>query len=147
MRKGMVVREGLVWVLFIVVECVLGVLRGLYLVPVVGEFRARQIGVLMVSVLIVAIALATIRWIGARSVKSLLSVKLLLWIGAGWLLLSLAFEFALGRALGASWGRLLSDYDLRRGGLMPVGMLVLWLAPLFAAQMRGPLCTREAVRR
>jgi hypothetical protein len=129
----MVVRSGLVWLLFILMECGLGVLRGLYLMPVVGDFRARQVGVLMVSLLIVAIAFATIRWIGARSVKSLVL------IGAAWLLLSLVFEFALGRALGASWMRLLDDYDLWHGGLMPLGMLVLLLAPLLAGRMRGVL--------
>jgi hypothetical protein len=55
-----------------------------------------------------------------------------------WLSLTLLFEFGLGRlVLGFSWGRLLSDYDISRGGLLPFGLILLTLSPLVAARLRG----------
>ena len=121
-----------VWLLIILAETIHGILRGLFLVPVVGDLRARQIGVVIGSLIIVAIAAATIRWIGAKTHRELLV------IGAVWLTLTLAFEFLFGRYVaGASWDRLLSGYDPTRGGFLALGMIVLLLSPLLAAKIRG----------
>ena len=121
-----------VWLLIIVAETVHGVLRGLFLVPVVGDLRARQIGVVVGSLIILAVAAATIRWIGVRTRPELLSV------GGLWLALTLTFEFLFGRYVaGASWDRLFSDYDPSRGGFLALGMIVLALSPLIAARLRG----------
>jgi hypothetical protein len=38
--------------------------------------------------------------------------------------------------LGASWERLVSDYNVLQGGLLPFGMIVLMLSPLIAAKVR-----------
>ena len=65
-------------------------------------------------------------------------------IGLAWLVLTLVFEFTLGRLLGMDWQRLLDDYDLRHGGLMSFGMLVLLLAPLAAERIRKRLRERKA---
>lgn len=48
----------------------------------------------------------------------------------------LLFELGLGKLLGLSWQQLLADYDLRQGGLMLPGMLVLLLAPQIGARLR-----------
>jgi len=50
------------------------VARAAFLVPYVGEFRSNQIGVFTGSVIILAIALAAVRWIGATRPAQLLSV-------------------------------------------------------------------------
>ena len=123
-------RALLVWLLLMAVETIHGVLRNLFLAPAVGDFQARQIGVFIGSVLILTIAVLTIRWIRPSSVGSTLG------IGAFWLMLTLAFEFFLGRALGRSWGAMRADYDLTRGGYLSIGMVVLALAPWIAARMR-----------
>lgn len=55
-----------------------------------------------------------------------------------WAGLTLAFEVLLGRLLlGYPWERIASDYDLPRGGLMPLGLLALILAPSLAGRIRG----------
>ncbi len=58
-------------------------------------------------------------------------------IGVGWMVLTLGFEVLLGRALGAGWDRILADYDLPHGGLMPLGLLWLAVAPWAAARLRA----------
>ena len=119
--------------LLMAVETIHGVLRNIFLAPLAGDFRARQIGVVIGSVLILATAWLTIHWIRPPSVRSTLG------IGALWLALTLAFEFTLGHVLGRSWAALLADYDLTRGGCLSIGMIVLALAPWIAARMRQSL--------
>jgi hypothetical protein len=119
-----------VWVLIAVTESVHGTLRQLFLAPLIGDFRARQISVFTGSVLIFLVGLLLIRWIGASRTRTLLGIGLL------WLVLTLLFEITVGRLLGMDWQRILADYDLGRGGLMLIGMVVLLLAPLAAARLR-----------
>jgi hypothetical protein len=114
------------------VETVHGILRGIFLVPLVGDVHARQIGVGIGSALIVAAAYIFSPWLGAGSWRALIATGVL------WALLTLAFEIALGRfVLGASWERILSDYDFRQGGFMILGLLVLGTSPLLAARLRS----------
>ncbi len=124
-------RGAAVWLLIAVAETVHGTVRTLWLLPLVGDLRSRQIGVLTGSVMILLIAWATIRWIGARETRQLLG------IGALWVILMLAFEAGLGRALGMPWERLLSDYNPWKGGFMLAGLAVLGLAPLIGFRLRA----------
>jgi hypothetical protein len=73
-----------------------------------------------------------VRWIRAGTTRRLAAVGVL------WLVLTLVFEFCVVRpALGYSWERALSHYDLTRGGLMPLGLLLLTFSPLIASKLRG----------
>jgi hypothetical protein len=122
-----------VWLVIIVAESVNGTLRTLYLAPVIGDFQARRIGVFIAIAIIFAITLAFTRWMGARSRSQLLG------IGVLWVVLTVAFEFALGMGvLHYDLSRMLSDYDLSRGGLMVFGLLAMVFTPLLAARVRGP---------
>jgi hypothetical protein len=123
-------RALLAWLILISVEFVHGTLRAIFLVPVVGDFRSRQIGVFTGSILILAVAYLLFPWLDASDKKSLLSV------GALWVALTVAFEFAFGRVLGRSWGNVASDYDILRGGFLLIGMAVLMFSPVIAVWMR-----------
>jgi len=132
-----------VWVVIIVVESIHGTLRTLFLAPYVGDFRARQIAVFIASLLILFVAWLCVRWLVGPQVGPLVSSMRpvsqvsLLRAGLLWLALTLAFEFGAGHyAFGRSWHDLASDYDLAHGGLLPIGMVVLVLAPLIAARLR-----------
>jgi len=65
-------RAPLVWVVLIGVEFVHGVLRAIFLVPHVGDFRSRQIGVFTGSVLILIVAALFVKWIHAPDTKWLI---------------------------------------------------------------------------
>jgi hypothetical protein len=121
-----------VFLIIVAVEVLHGVLRTWFLLPRVGDFVSRQIGVFTGSLLILAISIAAARWIGASRPAQLLA------IGTLWALLMVAFEVALGRfAFGFPWSRIAEDFDVANGGLLPLGILVLALAPLVAARVRG----------
>jgi hypothetical protein len=120
----------LAWMLIMLAETGSGAIREIFIAPVIGDLRARQLGVFIGCLLIFSIALATARWIHAATRRQQFAV------GALWVVLTLAFEFAIGRATGASWSRILSDYDPSRGGLMLLGMAFMFLAPMLAARLR-----------
>ena len=131
-RLAIATRAIAVWLVLICAEILHGIARGILLVPLIGEFRSNQIGVFTGSIIILAIALASVRWIGLSRTADLLLVGVL------WLGLTLAFEVAFGRfVVGASWERLAADYNGLEGGLLPFGMLVLLLSPLIAWKVRG----------
>jgi hypothetical protein len=120
-----------VWLVLIVAEIVHGIVRGLFLVPRVGEFRSSQIGVFTGSIIILVLTWLFIRWIGASRPAQLLG------IGVLWLCLTLAFEFLFGHfVVGASWERLAADYNVLVGGVLPFGMVALMFAPLIAGRLR-----------
>ena len=120
-----------VWLLLITGEVVHGIVRTLVLTPVVGDFRARQLGVFTGSLLILLITALTIRWIRASWARTLLM------IGSAWVILTVAFEISLGRMMSYSWERLGSDYNMLEGGLLPIGFVIMATSPLIAARLRG----------
>jgi hypothetical protein len=120
-----------VWLVIIAAETVHGILRGVLLVPIAGDLPARQIGVLIGSLLIFTMAYLFIRWIAAKTKPQLLGVGLL------WVVLTVLFEIGLGRlVLGLPWERITEDYDVARGGFMGLGLLFMAVSPLLAAWFR-----------
>jgi hypothetical protein len=100
-----------------------GYVRELFVAPELGALRARQLGLLVGSALVLLTAWACSAWLRADTPRKQLI------IGGYWVALTLIFEFALGRAMGESWTSLLTDYNPLRGGYMLVGLLVLFAAP------------------
>jgi hypothetical protein len=117
-----ILRALLVWLLIVAAESLHGALRRMLFDPDV-EFVVRQVSVLTGAVIIFAITWACIRWLRIKSAAGALGVGML------WVALTLAFEILVGRALGLTWARIASDYDLLHGGLMPLGLLAMALTP------------------
>ena len=131
---GMIWRGVAVWFCIIFVEVVHGIARTMFLAPVLGDFRARQVAVFTGSLLILLVAMSFIRWIRPADVADAV------WVGLVWLALTLVFEVSFGRfVMHATWSRIASDYDLSRGGLLPVGLLVVTMAPFISARFRQVL--------
>jgi hypothetical protein len=123
-------RAALAWMLVMLLETVHGILRELFIAPVIGDLHARQAGVVVGSALVFAVAWLTSKWLDVRSRRALLLV------GGLWVALTLVFELALGRAIGASWDRIFADYNPLRGGFMMFGLAFMFVAPLLAARLR-----------
>lgn len=125
-------RAFLIWMVIAGAEVLQGILRVRLLNRRVGDHRARQIGVFTGSGLILMIAWAAVPWIGAGTVGQLVGVGML------WLVLMLALDLGFGRwVFRASWQRITADFDPRRGGLLGIGMLVLFAAPVLVGKLRG----------
>lgn len=120
-----------IWFLIVIAESIHGVFRQLFIAPLIGDMPARQVGVLIGSIIIFAITWMSIRWINASSFSEQFRVGLL------WVVLIAIFEFGLGTALGYSLERMLSDYNMAEGGFMSLGLLFMLFAPALAARARG----------
>ena len=133
MPEGMarvLIRALIVWVVIMAAESIHGIARRLFLEPRIGDLRARQISVLIGSIIIIAITLVFVRWLTAASAFGLILV------GTIWVALTVGFEVVLGRlAMGLSWERIASDYNFFQGGFMLLGLLVMLLAPVSAAKL------------
>jgi hypothetical protein len=125
----MILHAFLVWLLIAAAEVAQGILRVRYLNRHVGDHRARQIGVVTGSLLILLIAWLTRDWIGARTNAQQWTV------GGLWLGLMLAFDLSFGRLVfHFSWSRIAADFDVRRGNFLGIGMLVILFSPLIVAR-------------
>jgi len=96
------IRRGLVvWVVIIIVEMSHGMVRQIVLEPLIGDFRARQVSVLVGSALIIGITFIFVRWLKGSSVFDFVLIGIL-WVG-----LTVGFEIVLGRfAMNLSWERI-----------------------------------------
>ena len=128
----MILRAFTVWGLLLVLAVLNGGVRDTWLTPRLGDIAGRALSSVLLSLLILLATWLTIRWIGPRTGGQALG------LGALWLLLTLAFEFGAGRyAFGKSWSDLLADYDLSRGRIWILVLVVTLLAPGLAARLRG----------
>jgi hypothetical protein len=120
-----------VWLLIALLETVHGIARGLWLVPALGEVAAQRFGFAIGSTLVVLVAWTTSGWLGAATRAAQWQAGLL------WLLLMLGFEVLIGRARGFGWQRIAAEFDPRQGGWMIFGLLLMFLAPMLGAWLRG----------
>jgi hypothetical protein len=125
-------RAVMVWMAFMLIETLLGAGREIFIAPRIGGLTARQLGVPVAGAMLFAVAWFAARWLGATTrVQQLI-------VGGLWVVLTLAFEFTLGRAVGASWTRLLDDYNPARGGLMLLGLAFMFVTPMLVVRSQSP---------
>jgi hypothetical protein len=98
---------------------------------VFGAPAALVLSGLLLSTLIIGVAYVSLPWLQvSRPVQ--------LWfIGLGWLVLTLVFEFSFGLWQGKSWPELLEAYTLKDGNIWLVVIAVTALAPYIAAKLKG----------
>jgi len=123
-----------VWFGILVLANINGAARQAWLIPRLGEPGGRVVSTLALSGVVLLLTWLTIPWIGPASTRD--AVK----IGVIWLGLTLAFEFLVGHyVFGQSWRKLLEDYDITRGRIWVLVLLLVLFAPLLAARSRGLL--------
>lgn len=123
-------RALLVWLLVMVGETFHGILRRALFSPDV-LFALRQVSVVVGVLIVFAVTWLCLPWLKLRSPRAALAV------GGLWIVLTLAFEVGLGRLAGYGWDRIFADYDLARGGLMPLGLLAMGLIPWLVQRLQS----------
>lgn len=124
-------RSFVVWLALMAAETLNGAIRELFVVPILGDMRARQLSMAVALVVILLITMSSIKWIGASGCR-------LFVIGAIWSFMSVCFEFMLAAAVtGRPWEDFKRDYNITAGGQMPLGLVFLLFAPLLAVRIRG----------
>ena len=118
----MLLRAILMWMLFILAESAQGALRQALTSPELGSV-VRQVSVFAGAAILFGITWLSVGWMRSGTALGARGGGLL------WVAMTLVFEIGVGRLLGFSWERLLADYDLLQGGLMPLGLLAMALTP------------------
>ena len=130
----MIWRAIVVWFAVLALASLNGAAREAWLIPRLGDPVGRALSTVILCALVSLTTCLTIGWIHPTRAGEALG------IGALWLTLTLAFEFLAGHyAFGKDWAVLLEDYDLSRGRIWVVVLIVVLLAPLWTAHMRGLL--------
>jgi hypothetical protein len=128
-----ILRAVAVWLLLLFVALVVAVLRVKLLEPRVGELSAHVLGSLLVAAVFATLIFALAPWVVPD-----LDTRHLLVLGGAWTLATVGFEFGFGRlVMGHPWSRLLADYDLRRGRIWVLVLLVILVMPILAGFLRG----------
>jgi len=118
------------WFVLMAAETLNGLWRAKVLALWIGDAAARDVSVFTGSIVILLVTFVCIGWIPAQRVRTLLL------IGMSWVLLTIAYEFTLRYfAFDRPLGDIASDFDLWHGRLLPIGLVVLSLAPFFAARV------------
>jgi hypothetical protein len=125
-------RALVVWFAMLVVASINGAFREAFLIPKLGDTPGRAISTLMLSAMVVLLTWLTIRWMAPPSPRAAWA------IGVLWVALTLAFEFLAGHYLfGKPWSELTTDYNLARGRIWILVLIVTAIAPPVCAALRG----------
>jgi hypothetical protein len=109
-----------------------GAVREALISPRLGAWAGHVISTITLSAAILLLTWATIGWVRPANPRETIE------IGAGWVVLTLAFEFLAGHDLfHNSWSKLLADYSLLGGRVWILVVITTGLAPLIAARLRG----------
>jgi hypothetical protein len=125
----MLLRALVVWFGLLAAAIANGAVREALILPRTGELAAHAISTITLSAAILAISWLAVPWIDPASAARALQV------GGVWVALTVGFEFLAGHYLfGASWERLLADYNLLGGRIWVIVLLTTLVAPLASAR-------------
>lgn len=119
----MSIKHFLLWLPMIVIAFANATLRELVFIKQFSEFRAHQL-----STITLIIFCSIYVWF-VFSLLSIQNSKQALFIGFVWMLLTVAFEFSLGRLTNKSWEYLFRDYNLFAGRICLLFLICLLLLP------------------
>jgi hypothetical protein len=128
-----VIRRALaVWLVILLLANLNGALREVLLIRPLGPMAGRALSTILLSAIVFLVSWFTVGWIGPATAGDALRIGIL------WLVLTLAFEFLVGHYLFRQpWPALLEDYDLSRGRIWVLVLLVVLTAPLITAHLKG----------
>jgi hypothetical protein len=131
MRTSVSLKAFALWLVVLMLAIANGLFREAVLVPALGRFAGLVTSGILLSLLILLVALLAAPWYGRLQAGRY-------WlIGAMWLVLTLVFEFGMGRLVQHKpWHELLDAYTFSGGNVWPAVLLMVFVAPRLAAWAR-----------
>jgi hypothetical protein len=127
----MIGRALAIWLGILLLANLNGAVREAWLIPSIGQPAGRALSTLVLSILVLLVTWLAIDWIRPATTQDAL------FIGVVWLALTLAFEFLVGHyVFHTPWAELTQDYDVTRGRIWPLVLVMVLFAPLWTARMR-----------
>jgi len=119
----MSIKHFLFWLPMIVLAFANATLRELVLIKHFSEFRAHQLSTITLIILCSVYVWFVFPLLNIQNSKQAFI------IGFVWMLLTVAFEFSLGRLTNKSWAYLLRDYNLFAGRIWLLFLVCLFILP------------------
>lgn len=113
----------LLWLPMIVIAFLNATLRQLIFINYFNDLRAHQLSTITLIIFCSVYVWFVFPFLNIQDYKQALL------IGLVWSLLTVAFEFSLGRLTNKPWGILFQDYNLLAGRIWPFFLLCLFLLP------------------
>lgn len=131
MTVTLVFKSLVVWVIILGFAILNGMFRAAVLLPLLGTPWGMLLSGALLSAIIFVAAYLALPWLGTRKVPTLWG------IGLGWLALTLIFELSIARWQGMSWSAMFEAYTFNNGNIWPLVLLVVAVAPVTTAKIRG----------
>ena len=120
-----------VWLVILALAVANGMLREAVLIPALGHQTGLTASGIVLSLLVLLVALLATPWYGRLDPRRYWQ------IGGLWLVLTLVFEFGMGRLVShKTWQELLDAYTFSGGNIWPAVLVVVLVAPRIAAWVR-----------
>lgn len=117
------IKHFLLWLPMIMLAFANATLRELVFIKHFNEFRARQLSTITLIILCFLYVWLVFPLLNIESSKQAFL------IGFVWVLLTVAFEFTLGRLTNKSWGYLFRDYNILVGRIWLLFLICLFILP------------------
>ncbi len=119
----MEIKHFLLWLPMIIIAFINATLRELFLIKEFSEFRAHQLSTLTLILFCSIYIWFVFPYLNIQNSKQALL------IGFSWVLLTVVFEFSLGRLSNKSWDYLLQNYNILEGYIWLLFLICLLLLP------------------
>ena len=128
MQKSIYLYSFGAWLILVFLAIANGIIRNSYYSGQLGELAAHQLSTVIFCIIIIAFSYVFFRYSGVSG-----EAKDYLYVGLMWLFLTVIFEFIFGHYIaGHSWDRLLEDYNLFKGRIWLLVLIVTFSAPSVA---------------
>jgi hypothetical protein len=133
------VKPFLLWLSFLGVAIAGAIIRERFFVPGLGPLGGRALATLLVGAIIFGLI-----YVYIGKLKSATQV-LLFKLGMFWTVLTIAFECLFGHyVMGLSWESIWGDYNVFKGRLWPLVLIITLFGPLFAKMARDYFHARQS---
>lgn len=131
MSKSLIIKSLLVWLLFVPIAVLNGIVRNYIYQPHVGELLAHQISTVIACATFILLAYFLLKHEVVNQ-----TTNMLLLIGLMWILMTIVFEFGFGHwVAGHSWEKLLHDYNILKGRVWILFLLNSLITPLLIKRL------------
>jgi hypothetical protein len=121
-----------IWLVIVLAAILNGTLREKILVPLIGSSMALPLSGISLAILVFLVSLAFVPFIAVSETKAYVI------IGLFWLFLTLLFEFIFGHFVaGKSWQDIVQVFNVKKGDLFLLVLVVTAISPWLAAKTRG----------
>lgn len=116
------------WIMLVILAIINGIIRNSFYSQHLGELLAHQVSTIVFCLIIIVFSYLFFRYSGVAGNK-----KDYVYIGLIWLFLTVAFEFLFGHFIaGHTWEHLLADYNVFKGRIWILVLIVTATAPLIS---------------